>query len=316
MPSFVQALAVFGTVLQNKYATRTADDYVRTVQRLNLELLGLLSEGIETRLTKWRKQLDTQLIQHKISISKVRGDIYTLRTFYQILQDQGVITINPAAALKAPNKKPWVPRPMPLADVRKLFAVDMATEDRSLLALFYNGLRRNEALGLNCDQIEFDNGTLIITVMGKGSKVRTVALQLSTAYCMADTLLTRFAPEKAEWLTEFVDHGDGAVLLGLQRLIELGRLTNTPVFLHNGERLAAREANRRFEYYRTVAGLPKKYTPHCLRHTCATQLLEGGADLRIIQEILGHSSIAVTQLYTHVASKLKNAAMQLLPEMS
>lgn len=157
--------------------------------------------------------------------------------------------------------------PIPLDDALLL-------RDKALLELLYgSGLRISEALGLDADDIRPDSTSLVVT--GKGGKDRQVMLSDTCMAALKDWLAARASIP--------LQHGERALFLGKK-----------------GKRLDRRQAARLLEEHRKQAGIPQHVSPHDLRHSFATHLLQGGADLRSVQELLGHSRISTTQRYTHL----------------
>jgi site-specific recombinase XerD len=310
------AIAVFLESL-NTTSPRTASEYRWIIERLEREVGPLLDPpaAVTPRLVAWRTNLDRRLAAGEIKRSKIRNDVYVLRAFYNALVNHipQLYPSNPAVNVRAAARERWTPRPMPLADVRRLFSAlpRTALAERAILGLFYNGLRNMEVRGLRCNQIQFspEHLTLAVTVQGKGGKTRTVGLQQNSAGYLAEWLLHRLAPAVyGAWAGQAI-RDDLAPIRAFVVLYNSGALDASPVF----GSLTRRQVNKMFVKWRDAAGLPAHYGPHMLRHTCATQLLENGQDLRRIQEIMGHSSIAVTQMYTEVSAGMKTSAMQALP---
>jgi site-specific recombinase XerD len=169
-----------------------------------------------------------------------------------------------------------------IPDIEKLFSVpDISTEeglrDRTILeTLFSTGLRVSELVGLDRDRININSGEL--SVIGKGRKLRMVFL----------------SDEAKHWLHRYLEYrmGDGLKPLFINYFGPAGR----------DRRLTARSVERSVEKYVKASGISVKATPHTLRHSLATDLLYNGSDLRSVQEILGHSSISTTQIYTHITN--------------
>ena len=195
-----------------------------------------------------------------------------------------VLTENPAKSLRAPRQERLLPHFLTLADVKKLLAAPGADDwsgrrDRAILETLYSaGIRVSELVGLDILDAELNDGVAV--VRGKGKKERLALLGPSAAAAVA------------LWLS------DRALLL--ERL----RKDSTAVFLNkNGGRLTTRSVGRLLERYLREAGLDPRTTPHTLRHSFATHMLDAGADIRGVQELLGHRSLSTTQIYTHVTTK-------------
>jgi len=151
--------------------------------------------------------------------------------------------------------------------------------DRCIMELFYSsGLRISELVGLNRKDI--DEANRLVRVRGKGKKERVIPM----------------TQQAVTWVKRYLEHPE-------RRFVEVDR---EAIFLNKwGKRLTARSVDRQFEQYLKQSGLAGKITPHTLRHTIATHLLEKGMDLKTIQTLLGHSSLATTTIYTQVSSRLK-----------
>ena len=215
------------------------------------------------------------------SANSIARKISTMRSFWSFLVRKGHVEDNPAALVSAPK----VSRPLTnYFNVDEVFhlldrhAPDdaLGVRDMAIWELGYGcGLRASELVGLNLDDLERDEGW--IHVRGKGDKERRVPLGRK-----ADRALERYLHRRLELVSE--ETQDGALFLNYQ-----------------GGRLSSRSLRRLFKEHLTRAGLDTSITPHGLRHSYATHLLDSGADLRGIQELLGHSNLSTTQRYTHVS---------------
>ncbi|HET8541949.1 MAG TPA: tyrosine recombinase XerC [Anaeromyxobacter sp.] len=205
----------------------------------------------------------------------------TLRTFYGFLVREGLAPGNPARAVTSPRRPKRLPEVLPEAEVAVLVEAPaaepgaLALRDRAFLELLYaSGLRVSELTGLDVGDLDLARG--LVRVVGKRRKERIVPFGRA-----ADEALRR-------WLAE-----------GRRALA--GPASGPALFLnHRGGRLTQRSIARRLERWVLAAGLPRHVHPHVLRHCFATHLLGNGADLRGIQELLGHASLSTTQRYTHV----------------
>ena len=203
----------------------------------------------------------------------------TLRSLFKFLAREGIVVCSPAAAVSAPRKDQKLPRVLTADDAKRLMedqtpARARSARDQAILETLYStGARVAELVGLNAEDIDLHEG--IATVMGKGRKERVVPLG-------------RQAVEAIRAYVETFGPCDGRKPLPLFRNRRGGRLTARSV-----ERIVAK-------FSRSIPNFPT-ISPHALRHSFATHLLDGGADLRAIQELLGHASLSTTQRYTHVA---------------
>ena len=225
-----------------------------------------------------------QLYERRLEKTSVSRQLACLRTFFKFLVRDGRLKTNPAELISSPR----LPKKLPsyLSEDEAAIVVEMPAgdafkdlRDRAILELLYaSGLRVRELVGLNDENL--DMAQQLVRVFGKGRKQRIVP----------------FGEFAARALTAYVEVRDRQ---GLALSEDDGQ---TPVFVSvNGRRLNARDVQRLVE--KTRMGLPsgRRLTAHTLRHSFATHLLENGADLRAIQELLGHSSLATTQKYTHVS---------------
>jgi site-specific recombinase XerD len=215
--------------------------------------------------------------------STVARKLAAIRTFYRQLLERGEIEANPAELVSSPKKDSYLPRVLRPDEVADLLDRIPATtpldlRDRALLELAYAaGLRAEELVNLDLDSLDPDAEE--VRVEGKGGRTRVVPVG------------------EHAWraLDRYLDRGRSALDSGESRALFISK---------TGKRLSTSDVRRRLRLQARMAGV----SPHTLRHSFATHLLEGGADLRTIQELLGHSSISTTQTYTRVESKrLKKA---------
>jgi integrase/recombinase XerC len=222
------------------------------------------------------------------------------------LKREGIVAINPFEDVSSPKLDRRLPSYLTVEEtVRLLEAPDLSTpfglRDRALLELLYaSGMRISELEDLNMQSI--NQATNEIEVVGKGSKVRTVLIGEPAAKALKQYLdegrgklsgNNRGRREKAVSIREKYKK---SMPLRMQKLLE------DPVFLTEaGRRLPARAIQKLLVKYAGQAGINREVHPHTLRHTFATHLLDGGADLRVVQELLGHAQLATTQVYTHVS---------------
>ena len=222
-----------------------------------------------------------RLKEKNFSKRSVARKMACLRSFFKFLYREGHIKANPAASLSTPKIDKKLPLFMNASDVVKLLespdaSDDMGLRDRAILETLYStGIRVSELVGLNKEDVDFISG--VLKVYGKGKKERLVpvgdkALRAIRAYF-----------EK----------------IGVTEINE-----RKPVFLNKSRRRVSDRAVRRIvEKYIRKTSLNKNISPHSLRHSFATHMLDGGADLRSVQELLGHANLSTTQIYTHVTTE-------------
>ena len=216
------------------------------------------------------------------SDASVERAVAAVKGLHAFLVRDGIVAQNPTAALRLPKKAERLPECLSVGDVSALLDQDfpegeMGLRDHAILEVLYGcGLRVSELVGLDVGDVHFDDG--FVLVRGKGSKERLAPLVGGAARAMAQYIAD-----------------------GRRRLAAHARGSKTPaVFLNkNGGRLSRQSVHVICERYGRQVGLVGLH-PHTLRHSFATHMLAGGADLRVLQEILGHADISTTQVYTHV----------------
>jgi integrase/recombinase XerD len=215
--------------------------------------------------------------------TSVARTLSAVRSFHRFLVREGVTERDPAAGVAQPRLPRSLPRPLPADDVRRLLEAPAESSptgvrDRAILELLYgSGLRISELTGMDVDDLDLEEGSL--RVLGKGGKEREVPLG-SFAHEAVDAYLTRGRPALATGVSR------GALFLNAR-----------------GGRLSRQSCARLLGRYVRLAGIDRRVTLHTLRHSFATHLLEGGADVRVVQELLGHASVATTQIYTLVTAR-------------
>ena len=224
------------------------------------------------------------LYERKLQKTSIARKLACLRTFFKFLVREGRLKANPAELVSSPRLPKKLPSHLPEDEAAAIVEMPQGSSvkdlrDRAILELLYaSGLRVRELAGLNDENL--DMSQRLVRVFGKGRKQRIVP----------------FGEFAARALTVYLAERDR---LGLSQPEEDGQI---PVFVSvRGRRLNARDVQRLVEKTRLSLPSGRRLTAHTLRHSFATHLLERGADLRAIQELLGHSSLATTQKYTHVS---------------
>ncbi|MFC2019459.1 tyrosine recombinase XerC [Chloroflexota bacterium] len=220
------------------------------------------------------------LMEQGVVKASIARKLSAIRSFYRYLMREEILTTNPVEQTSSPKLDKRLPSFLTIDDINRLLASpDLSRptgqRDRALLELLYaSGLRVSELANLDLEHV--DLGSREIRIRGKGKKDRVVLMGKPAAA----TLST--------YLNE-----------GRPRL--RGNRPASALFLNrSGERLPERSIQKRLARYARMAGIEKRVYPHMLRHTFATHLLDGGADLRVVQELLGHANLSSTQIYTHV----------------
>ncbi len=286
---------IFDRYIDYLTAERNASPY--TVRNYATDLIGNYKRGPEKGFFQFLKykrigsldEVDSHIMREYIAWLMERGivresiarKLSAIRSFYRYLLREGILARNPLESASSPKTDRRLPSFLTTDEViRLLEAPDLPTpqgqRDRALLELLYaSGLRVSELVNLDLGQVNLNTNE--IRVLGKGSKERMVLMGEPAARALS-IYLAQGRPE----------------LLGEKR--------SRAVFLNRyGERLVERRVQKILERYSGAAGIGKRVHPHVLRHTFATHLLDGGADLRVVQELLGHANLSSTQVYTHVS---------------
>jgi tyrosine recombinase XerC len=279
---------IFNRYINHLQAEKNASAY--TVRNYKADLLDFFSFLNEKRVASLdavdRKALRDylgHLVEKGIVKSSIARKLSAIRSFYRYLVREKLIEANPIKSVSSPKLDKRLPAFLTLDEVKRLLeAPDTTTpqglRDRALLELLYaSGLRVSELVGLDLGQINLDTNE--IRVWGKGSKERMVLMGEPAAMA----------------LRSYLEAGRPK-LIGVKR-------SNALLLNRYGQRLPERRVQLILEKYTHIAGLKKRVHPHMLRHTFATHMLDGGADLRVVQELLGHARLSSTQIYTHVTKK-------------
>ena len=281
-------------LLERGFSENTREAYLRDVRQF-FEFLN--SEGIEVRnvvldnLHRFTWQLHEVGISAR-SIARIHSG---LRSFYNYLLLEGVIKVNPTTLLESPKKGVRLPEVLSTEEIDGILsAIDLSQSegqrDKAVIELLYScGLRVSELCNLKMHDLFLEEGFL--RVVGKGNKERLVPMSPKAVKELQLWFATRreILPKTGE---------EDFVFLSVRRRQRLSRIT---VF-HN------------LRLYAERAGIKKTISPHTLRHSFATHLLEGGANLRVIQAMLGHEQISTTEIYTHIdRSMLKQQVLSYFP---
>ena len=221
------------------------------------------------------------LVDQKVAKSSITCKLSAVRSFYNYLQKEELLKENPLDKISSPKQDKKLPSYLTGDEINKFLAApDISTpvgqRDRAILELLYaSGLRVSELVHLTRSQIDMD--TREIRIIGKGSKERLVLMG---------------KPAQAA-ITAYMKEGRPQLLV---------KKKTEAVFINRyGKPLIERRIQKIVKQYARQGGIKKRVHPHTIRHTFATHLLDGGADLRVVQELLGHASLTTTQIYTHVS---------------
>jgi integrase/recombinase XerD len=256
---------------------RRYDDFVA---ELGIEGLGGVSEATVTAFLTRLREGDQD--HPPLSATSAARTIVAVRGFHKFAVRDGLTSVDPAASVKPPPATKRLPKALPLSDVEAILeaagaaGTTLALRDRALLEVLYGtGARISEAVGLDVDDLDLVDGTVLLG--GKGNKERLVPVG-------------SFAREA---VTQYL-------VRGRPELIATGRGTPALFLNARGGRLSRQSAWTVLTKTSHRAGVTREVSPHTLRHSFATHLLDGGADVRVVQELLGHASVTTTQVYTLV----------------
>jgi integrase/recombinase XerD len=256
--------------------------YVVFLDTTGVEDLDAVTESIVAAFLMGLREGDGE--HPPLSATSAGRTVVAVRGFHRFCVVDGLATTDPAASVRPPAPARRLPKALPLADVEAILeaagapGTTLALRDRALLEVLYGtGARISEAVGLDVDDLDRVDGTVLLK--GKGGKERLVPVG-TYALTAVDAYLTRARPELASVGTS---ERAGALFLNARG----GRLSRQSAWT-----VLAKAADR--------AGVTRDVSPHTMRHSFATHLLEGGADVRVVQELLGHASVTTTQIYTLV----------------
>lgn len=274
------------------YLTYERNVSINTIHAYRDDLESLVSFLCNDYFTLGRDQLDLKLVDHlavrsylahlarrKLARASAARHLSAVRSFFKYLMREGAVEANPARAVATPKREKHLPTVLQPADVALLLeqpdtAKPLGLRDRAFLEMLYaSGLRISELVGINIDDVELR--ARLVKVRGKGSKERIVP---------------------------FGSKAEASIRAWLAARGQLVASTEESALFVNyrGQRITTRSVRRLFDSYVRQASLRSGVSPHTMRHSFATHLLNAGADLRGIQELLGHVSLSTTQKYTHL----------------
>lgn len=247
-----------------------------TAAQIDPKLLAVSSDTV--------RDFMSQLRDRNYCKSTVARKLATLRSFYKFMVRRGHVTTNPVAVIRTPKQDKRLPKYLELEQIEKLFSnCDTTTllgaRDRAILETLYStGMRVSELVALEVSEI--DLSASVVKVRGKGKKERLIPL----------------GPGAVKAILHYLDLRRGA--------FAQSRHNPDALFVNkHGQRLSTRSVRRKLDKYLLEAGLDLSVSPHTLRHSFATHMLQRGADLRSLQELLGHQSLSTTQIYTHLTTQ-------------
>ena len=269
-------------LFEKKYSENTINSYKRDLMRFcdyfhNSSILSVDKNSMKKYINKIGEELDSRSLSRNIS---------SLKSFFKFLKLYKVISINPMDMISNPKIPKKLPKVLSEEEIFKLLDIELKSDfdyrNKAMIELMYSsGLRVSELINLNVNDVDLDND--LVRVFGKGSKERIIPINDYAASSLKTYLLNH--------RRELFKHGE-----------------NNYLFLNNhGNKMTRQGFFKILKKLAVEKGIETDFSPHTLRHSFASHLLKYGADLRSIQELLGHSDISSTQIYTHISNeKLKN----------
>ena len=231
----------------------------------------------------------SSLVASGLASGSVTRKVSTMRSFYRYLRTEGLIETDPMFGVRGPRRERRLPQVLTTEQIETLIAsadgeTPQGLRDRAVLELLYaSGLRVSEVVGLEVSGVDLDERT--VRVWGKGSRERMVMMGVPAARAVE----------------RYLRDGRPRLVRGKQTALFVNR---------DGGRLSQRAVQLLVRRAALAAGIDRSVHPHLLRHTFATHLLDGGADLRVVQTLLGHANVNTTQIYTHVSEAAKRRSIE------
>lgn len=276
---------------QKGYSPHTVRNYRSDLEQFHNFLRG--KGGPSKKKNPWpaMESIDYPIIREyfgslfgKYKKSTIARKLSAVRSLFAFVEKKGLLTHNPSADISSPKLEKYIPSYLPVDEMFRLLqrpdiSRPLGKRDRAILEVLYScGLRVSELSGLDTGDVDFHQR--LVKVMGKGNKERIVPI----------------GREALKALEDYLDETSGF------RKKFYGPALEGPLFMNaRGGRLTSRSVGKLVKKYGRAGSLMLDISPHALRHTFATHLLDGGADLRAVQELLGHVSLSTTQKYTHVS---------------
>ena len=265
-------------LIDKKYSENTINSYITELKEFynyKNNILKITKGDILKFIELESKRKNDKSIAHLLTV---------LRNFYNYLEKEDIIKENPTSNISLPKLKKTLPNVLSVEDTLNLLDINLNTKknyrDKAMLELMYSsGLRVSELINIKMSEIDLVNATVIVN--GKGSKERIVPIGEYALY----------------FIKEYLNNSRNKLLKNK---------VNDYLFLNNrGEKISRQSFFKTLQKLKLDKNINTSFSPHTIRHSFATHMLENGADLRSIQTLLGHSNISTTQIYTHVSTKTK-----------
>ncbi len=262
---------------QRHLSPHTLSNYARDLQRFTHYLDSIKIDHWDKVDEACIRQFIAQRHRQQISARSSQRELSALRSFFNYLISEHGLRYNPAQVVQAPKAKQPLPKTLDVDQVQQLVEIKtdtpLAIRDKAILELFYScGLRLSELVGLNLEKMNLARA--LVEVKGKGDKTRLVPIGSKAIAAIRNWLNIR---------SQYIKQDTPAVFVS-----------------ERGSRLSQRSIQQRLRHWAQVQGMASHVHPHMLRHSFASHILESSGDLRAVQELLGHSDINTTQIYTHL----------------
>lgn len=269
--------------VEKGYSVNTLDSYLRDLREFEAFIEeDVAVDAVDSRMVR----AYVYSLNGKNKSSSVARKLSALRTFFRFLVREQIVEQDPLTGISTPKQSKYIPVFLSVDEVFCLMESpndgdNFAARDRAILEMLYStGMRVAELVGLDMNRLDFNTG--MVRVIGKGNRERLVPVGNP-----ALAALEQYLPQRSQ--------------LAQVKVKRDGQAEKEAVFLNSrGARLTTRSVERLVKMYAQRVGIATRVTPHALRHSFATHLLEMGADLRSVQELLGHVSLSTTQKYTHL----------------
>src|SRR3972149_4772354 len=300
--------------LERNLSAHTLRNYLSDISQFHEYLLGVFKKDALSSEDLMKvdhiiiRGFLSSMFEKGLSKTSVARKISAIRTFFNYMCREGNLVNNPGKMVSTPKRGKTLPRYLSVDEANRLMGSPagsdiMSVRDRAILETFYSaGLRIGEIVAINLEDLNLSDG--LIKVKGKGRKERIVPVGKKAIEAIKEYLSTPCHPELVSGSQRMQDQ---EILKQVQKDRVDGRKAGFsgekgyPLFLNKyGKRITTRSVHRIVVKYKKLSGL-WDITPHSIRHSFATPLLEGGADLRSVQEMLGHASLSTTQRYTNVS---------------
>ena len=285
-------LTQFGEFLKGAVESGSSDSEMLSQSHHHAEQATAVATQVDVKIDQLLLSAQTDSVRSYLGLlnekqyskATIARKLATLRSFYKFLVKRNHISSNPVVSIRTPKQEKKLPRFLEYEEVKKLLNTPpvntwLGARDRAILETLYStGIRVSELVALNMDDIDFLGE--VVHIRGKGKKERIAPIGSSAL----------------QVIQHYMEYRN-------KRAQSNGNFDSKVLFVNkHGKRLSTRSVRRKMDKYLKMSGLDPDISPHTLRHSFATHMLNNGADLRSVQELLGHQSLSTTQIYTHLTT--------------